>query len=346
MKAILARLVSGAHLTADEAEEAVRTIMAGDATPAQVGAFLTGLRRNGETVEEIVGCARAMRLFVDPVQTSHSLVVDTCGTGGDGRGTFNISTTAAFVVAGAGVPVAKHGNRAASSRSGSADVLEALGIAIDLDPAEVGRCLDAVGIAFLFAQKHHPAMRYAAGPRRELGFRTVFNLLGPLTNPAGAQVQVVGVGSPEFVVPLAEALRQLGSRRALIVHGSDGVDEFTLSGPSRVADSSRSGPDGGPLVYEVTPEEAGLRRAPLEALSGGSPEDNAVITEAVLRGEDTGPRRDVVCLNAAAALLASGRVRDLRAGVLLSVEVIASGGAWEKLCALREFTTASATRGA
>lgn len=334
MKELLARLVQGEHLSEAQAEEAVGIIMRGEATAAQMGAFLTALRCNGESIEEIVGCARAMRAFASVVRCHRPLLVDTCGTGGDDAGTFNISTTAAFVVAGVGIAVAKHGNRAASSRSGSADVLQALGVHIELDPEAVARCLDEVGIGFLFAQRHHTAMRHVGPVRRELGFRTVFNVLGPLTNPAGAQVQVVGVGSAALVLPMAEALRRLGTRRSLVVHGCDGLDEVTLGGSTLVADTSRTGPDGLPVVYEITPEEAGLPRVPRTALAGGDPGVNAAITEAVLRGAP-GPHRDVVCLNAAAALVAADRVADWREGVRLAARAIDDGEAWRKLEDLR-----------
>lgn len=339
MQEFLGKLSAGADLTAEEAEAAMRTIMGGLATPAQIGAFLAALRCKGETVEEIVGCARAMRAFVAPVRSRHGLLLDTCGTGGDGAGTFNISTTAAFVVAGAGLAVAKHGNRAASSRAGSADVLEALGVRVDLDPQAVGRCLDEVGIAFLFAQRHHPAMRHAAQPRRELGFRTIFNLLGPLCNPAGAQVQVIGVPEARLVGPIAEVLRRLGTRRALVVHGSDGLDEITLCGPTQVADTGAAG--GRTETYEISPEAAGLMPAGREDLRGGSAEENAAITLAVLGGAP-GPRRDVVCLNAAAALVAAGAAPDFPGGVALARRVIDGGGAMEKLQSLRAFTRRAA----
>jgi anthranilate phosphoribosyltransferase len=328
----LARLVQRQDLTEAEAEAAMHRIMAGEATPAQVGAFLAALRCKGETVDELLGAARAMRAFAAVVPHHQPLVVDTCGTGGDGRGTFNISTTAALVVAAAGVPVAKHGNRAASSRSGSADVLEALGVRVDLPPEAAGACLDEVGIAFLFAPRHHPAMRHAAGPRRELGFRTVFNLLGPLCNPAGAQVQVVGVPAPEWVRPMAEALQRLGARRALVVHGDGGLDELSVSGPTLVADTV--GPGAEVVEYRVGPEDAGLDRGPLEALRGGSPEENAAIALAVLGGEP-GPRRAVVVLTAAAALWAAGAAPDLAAAARLAEAVIDDGRALAKLEALR-----------
>lgn len=335
MQAILGKLAARVDLSAAEAESAMRVIMSGEASPALIGSFLTGLRCKGETVEELLGCACAMRAFALPVRSRHALLVDTCGTGGDGAGTFNISTTAAIVVAAAGVPVAKHGNRAASSRCGSADVLEALGVRVDLTPAEVGACLDELGIGFLFAQTHHPAMRHVGPARRELGFRTVFNLLGPLCNPAGAQVQLVGVPEEGLLAPLAEVLLRLGTRRALLVHGADGLDELTLGGPTRVVEAVAGG--GSPVVAEVTPESAGLAGAPLGALRGGSAQENAAITLAVLAGE-AGPRQDVVCLNAGAALLAAGAASDLAAGVARAREAIRGGAALRLLEAWRRHT--------
>ncbi len=337
MQAVLAKLAAGGRLGADEAEGAMRTIMAGEATPAQIGAFAALLRHRGETAEEILGCARAMRARAVLVRTRHPLVADTCGTGGDGAGTFNISTTAAFVVAGAGIPIAKHGGRAASSRAGSADVLEALGVRIDLPADAVGRCLDDVGIAFLFAPAHHGAMRHASGPRRELGFRTIFNLIGPLANPAGAQVQLVGVPEAGFVLPMAAALRALGTRRALVVHGGDGLDELTLDGPSLVADTA----DPDLRAREVRAEDAGLPAAPRSALRGGTAAENAAITRAVLSGQ-RGPARDVVCLNAGAALLAAGAAPDLASAVGLAAQVLDDGRAAGRLEALRQRTAALA----
>ena len=331
MQPFLQKLTAGKGLSADEAQAAMDLIFAGEATPAQVGAFLGALRTKGETVEEITGCARSMRAHCTPVVTRHPVVVDTCGTGGDGVGTFNISTTAAFVVAAAGLPVAKHGNRAASSRSGSADVLEALGVRIDLQPEHVGACLDEVGIGFLFAQRLHGAMRHAAGPRRDLGVRTVFNLLGPLTNPAGAQCQVIGVPEAGLVPMIASVLAALGTRHALVVHGQ-GLDELTLTGPSLIAETDAQGL----RTYEVAPEDVGLRRAPRGAIMGGTPAENAEISLAVLRGAK-GPQRDIVCLNAAAALLAGDAVADLRQGVERAQAAIDSGAALRKLEELRAY---------
>lgn len=336
MQPFLQKLTAGKDLSLEEAQAAMDEIFSGQATPAQVGAFLAALRTKGETVDEIAGCARSMRAHATRVATRHPLVVDTCGTGGDGVGTFNISTTAAFVVAAAGLPVAKHGNRAASSRSGSADVLEALGVPIDLAPDQVGACLDEVGIGFLFAVRLHGAMRHAGGVRRELGVRTVFNLLGPLTNPAGAQCQLIGVAEPHLVPMIASVLAALGTRRALVVHGQ-GLDEMTVTGSTLVAEA-----DGrGVRSYEVAPEDVGLARASREQLLGGTPAENAEITLSVLGGA-AGPRRDIVCLNAAAALLAGDVVDDLREGVARAQAAIDSGGAMRKLDELRAYAQAYA----
>jgi anthranilate phosphoribosyltransferase len=329
---ILKKAAAGRHLSEAEAERAMDAIMSGEATQAQIGAFLTALAMKGETPDEIAGCARSMRAHVTRVSSRHPLLVDVVGTGGDGAGTFNISTTAAFVVAGAGLPVAKHGNRAASSRCGSADVLEALGVRLELEAEDLGACLDEVGIAFLFAQRLHRAMRHAAGARSELGFRTVFNILGPLTNPAFAEAQLVGVPQPGLCRILATALAALGSRRALVVHGR-GLDEMTLAGPSLVADAR-----GGHVEeYEVAPEDVGLARCRIEDLRGGDPAENAALLRAVLSGE-RGPRRDVVCLNAGAALVAGGAADSIADGVRAAGEIIDSGRARAKLEALVAFT--------
>lgn len=333
LKRFIAKLVERQHLAAGEAEEAMGVIMEGEATPAQIASFLTALRVKGETVEEITGCARAMRAKATPIRAGNRLVVDTCGTGGDGSGTFNISTTAALVVAGAGLTVAKHGNRSVSSRSGSADVLEALGVRLDLEPAEVEECLDRIGIAFLFAPRLHPAMKHALGPRREMGIRTIFNLLGPLTNPAGAQAQVVGVYHPELTETLGRVLQRLGTVRALVVHGLEGLDEISLSGPTRITEVA----DGQCRTYLLEPEDAGFTRASPGSYAGGDADRNAAITLEILGGEK-GPHRDVVLLNAAAALLAGGAVENLREGVALAASSIDSGRAMAKLEALREFT--------
>lgn len=329
----IAKLACGQSLGEAEAAGSMEEIMGGEATPAQIGAFATALRLKGETVEEIVGLARVMRARATPVRTRRP-VVDTCGTGGDASGTFNISTAAAFVAAGAGLVVAKHGNRAITSRCGSADVLEALGIAIDLGPNEVGRCLDEVGIGFMFAPLYHPAMKHAAGPRREIGIRTVFNILGPLTNPAGAKAQVLGVPSPDLVEKLAAVLLRLGCRHALVVHGGDGVDELSITGPSRVAEVC----EGQLRSYTLSPEECGLERAAPADLRGGGAAENADILRGILAGQIDGGARRVVVLNAAAALVAGDAAPHLQEGVALAVAALDSGRALAKLNGLAAFS--------
>ncbi|MEX2642332.1 MAG: anthranilate phosphoribosyltransferase, partial [Acetobacterales bacterium] len=309
MKPLLARVAGGAPLTEDEAEQAFGIIMSGQATPAQIGAFLMALRVRGETVDEITGAARTMRARALSMQAPAG-AIDTCGTGGDASGTWNISTAAALVAAGAGVPVAKHGNRAMSSKSGSADVLVSLGVNIDADMELVKRCLWDARIGFLMAPRHHSAMRHVGPVRMELGTRTIFNLLGPLANPAGTTRQLCGVFSFEWVKPLAEVLLRLGAERAWIVHGGDGLDELTTTGTSAVAEVR----DGKVSTFEVTPEDAGLPRAKPEQLKGGDAHTNAGALRAVLGGEP-GPYRDIVLLNAAAALVVAGKAADLKEGV-------------------------------
>lgn len=304
----------------------MRAIMAGEATPAQIGGFLVALRMKGETVDEITGFAETMRAFATRVETNRRPLVDTCGTGGDHSGTFNISTTAAFVVAGAGVAVAKHGNRSATSKCGSADVLEALGVHIEALPERVGRCIDHVGIGFLYARSLHSAMKHVAGPRRELGVPTVFNFLGPLTNPAGACGQVVGVFDGTRVAALAGVLANLGTRHAFVVSGGDGLDELTLTGPSKVAEAR----EGTVRVYTVDPAEWGIPAAPLEALKGGDAAQNAAILRGVLEGKP-GPARDVVLLNAAPAIVAGDVAVDWREGIEFAAKSIDSGAALAKL---------------
>lgn len=300
LKAAIAEVINGRSLTFEQAEAAMDAVMTGLATPAQIGSYLTALRMKGETVAEIAGSAQSMRKHVVSVKVDRQIgmLVDTCGTGGDGKHTFNISTTAAFVVAGAGVKVAKHGNRAASSKSGSADVLMALGGNLDLGPQQVADCVETVGIGFLYAIHHHPAMRHAIGPRRELGQRTIFNLLGPLTNPAGATHQVIGVYAPQLTEPLAHVLGELGSTAAYVVHGADGLDEFSTTGINRVSHWW----NGQVETIELDPADLGLTRASLDDFIGGDPAINALITYDILSGQDQGPRRDIVLLNAAAAL--------------------------------------------
>ncbi len=326
MQRTINKLVERQHLESNEAREAMGLIMSNQVTPAQVAAFMTALRMKGETPEEIAGCALAMRDKAVPLSVRRP-VVDTCGTGGDRLGTFNISTTVAFVVAGAGVAVAKHGNRSVSSKSGSADVLEALGVKIDLAPELVERCLAETGIGFLFAPTFHRAMKYAAGPRKELGFRSIFNLLGPLTNPAGAKYQIVGVYQRHLTPVLARALLNIGIQRAMVVHGADGMDEITLTGTTFVSEVR----DGSIRDYQITPEELGLERCTPAELTGGTAEDNAVITKRVLSGEERGPKRQVVLLNAAAALCLCDKAGSLQEGVLLAAEIIDHGLAMAKL---------------
>jgi anthranilate phosphoribosyltransferase len=325
IKDAIAEVINGRSLTLAQAEAAMNDIMNGEATPAQIGSYLTALRMKGETVEEIAGSAKSMRAYVVSVNVGDvaagSMLVDTCGTGGDGKHTFNISTTAAFVVAGAGVKVAKHGNRAASSKSGSADVLMALGGNLNLNAGQVATCIREVGIGFLYAINHHPAMRYAIGPRREIGQRTIFNILGPLTNPAGATHQLLGVYSPDLTELMAETLAKLGSTAAFVVHGADGLDELSTTGLNRVSELR----NGQVKTYTLDPNDLGFSRAALADYAGGTPEENAAITRAILSGSDKSPRRDVVVLNAGAVLaLADG---DLPAGVARAKEAIDSGQA-------------------
>lgn len=301
----IGEVINSHNLTMAQAEEAMNVIMRGEATPAQIGSYLTALRMKGETVDEIAGSAKSMREHVVRVKVplpNGQMLVDTCGTGGDGKHTFNISTTAAFVVAGYGIPVAKHGNRAASSKCGSADLLIALGANLDLTPEQVADCVEEVGIGFLYAVNHHPAMRHAIGPRRELGQRTIFNVLGPLTNPAGATHQLIGVYDPALTEPLARVLAALGSQAALVVHGADGLDELSTTGVNRLSRLAK----GRVETTELDPASLGLVTASLDDLQGGAPEENARISRAILSGVDRGPRRDIVLLNAAAALTLDG----------------------------------------
>ena len=316
---------AGRSLTTEQAASVMEQIMTGEATPAQFGAFVTALRMKGETVDEIVGMARVMREKSLHVRVEGA-VVDTCGTGGDGSGSFNVSTTAAFVAAGAGAKVAKHGNRAMSGSTGSADALEALGVNIDLSPESVSRCIEEVGFGFMFAQRFHPSMRFAAGPRREIGIRTVFNILGPLTNPAGADRQMIGVADPSMARRMAEALGRLGSHRALVVHGTDGMDELSISAPSTVWSL-----EGGEVIEsEVSPERLGLRRAAPESIRADSPESSAAIARGALSGE-TGPARDIALMNAAATLVVADIAGDLIEGVELAARSIDRGAALSRL---------------
>ena len=318
----LRKAAAGEPLSAGEAERALEEIMEGTVDSAVTAALLTALRVRGESVEEIVGFARAMRRFAERVEAPAG-VVDTCGTGGDAKGTINISTAAAFVARGAGVVIAKHGNRAATSQSGSADVLEALGAEIGLGPEEVGRCIEEVGIGFMFARTHHPAMRHVAPVRAELPFRTVFNLLGPLTNPAGARRQLIGVFHRDYVHPVAEALRELGAEKALVVHGADGLDEVTVTGPTLVAEVS----NGSVTEYELSPEQFGLRRHTPDGLLGGDAHLNARVLRDVLSGEERGAARDVILLNAGAGIYVSEIAKTIEEGIRLAEESISSGAA-------------------
>ncbi|KTB48095.1 anthranilate phosphoribosyltransferase [Dehalogenimonas alkenigignens] len=331
IKEAIQNLVSGKSLSADEASAVMGEIMDGAATPAQFGAFVTALRCKGETVEEMVGLARTMRARALPVKSA-SPVVDTCGTGGDGAGTFNISTAAAIIAAACGVKVAKHGNRAMSSRCGSADVLEALGVRINLSPEEAAECLERVGIVFMFAPMFHPAMKHAGPPRKEIGIRTVFNLLGPLCNPAGATAQVIGVPGKDLVLKMAAALRALGGAHALVVHG-DGLDELTVTGPTQVCELI-----GDELNrYTVAPEDVGLSRHSIDAIKGGDAGSNAAAMLRLLEGAP-GALRDASVLNAAAALLVADRVKTMTEGVIMAAEAIDNGWALAKLEKFVEMT--------
>jgi anthranilate phosphoribosyltransferase len=336
MKALLTRVASGEPLDLTEARDAFEIMMSGDATPAQVGGFLMGLRVRGETIDELTGGAQALRERMLKVQAPDD-AIDTCGTGGDASGTFNVSTAAAIVAAACGVPVAKHGNRALSSRAGSADILTALGVNIDADLRLVERAIRGAGIGFMMAPRHHGAMRHVAGARVELGTRTIFNLLGPLANPAGARRQLMGVFALEWVEPIAHVLGQLGAERAWVVHGADGLDELSTTGPSHVAELR----GGRVSTFQVSPEQAGLPRARRDDLRGGDATTNADALRALLDGV-RGPYRDIVVLNAAAALIVAGRVDDLEAGVTRATEAIDSGAAKDVLRGLIAITNEAA----
>ena len=332
IKEAIEKAVSGHSLSLEEAAAVMREIMDGEATPAQLGAFLTALRLKGETAQEIAGMANVMREKALKVQVDGTLV-DTAGTGGDGKGSFNISTAAAFVAAASGLKVAKHGNRAASGSCGSADVLEALGVKIDLGPEGVKRCIEEVGFGFMFAPAFHPAMRYAAPVRREIGIRTVFNILGPLTNPAGAQCQLLGIADSSLGAVMAEALKLTGSQHSLVVHGQDGLDEFTLGANTQVWEVR----DGSINSYTVSPEELDMPRVSVEELKGGDQEQNARILRRLFQGEQ-GPVRDVVLLNSAAVLMIGGKASALRDGIGLARDAIDSGQALNVVDALVELS--------
>lgn len=333
IKEAIGKIVTGTDLGEEEMVAVMNEIMSGQATDAQIGAFITALRLKGETIEEITGAAKVMREKATRVETGTAtgdILVDTCGTGGDASGTFNVSTAAAFVVAAAGVPVAKHGNRSVSSHCGSADVLEALGVNLGLTPEQVGDCVRKVGIGFLFAPALHGAMKYAIGPRREIGIRTIFNILGPLTNPAGANVQVMGVYDAKLTEKLAKVLGRLGSTRAMVVCGEGNLDELTVTGDTKVSELNK----GEVTTYTVRPEDAGLGRATLADLKGGiTPEESAVQLRDIL-SDTAGPRLDMVLINAGAALMIAGKAADLKSGADLARDLINSGAALAKLNAL------------
>jgi anthranilate phosphoribosyltransferase len=347
LKQAIQKVADRNNLSEEEMEAAMEVIMSGQATPAQIGAFITALRLKGETIEEITGAARVMRrkatrirvdngqinIDRDEINLDMETIIDTCGTGGDGTNTFNVSTTTAFVVAGCGLRVAKHGNRSVSSLCGSADVIQSLGVNLDVPPIVVEKCLNQVGIGFLYAPALHSAMKYAIGPRREIGIRTIFNILGPLTNPAGANVQVLGVYKKELTPVLAEVLSKLGSRSAFVVYGEGSLDEISITGKTHVSELK----NGRVATYTIEPEQFGLPRASLNDIRGGDAQENAGIVLSVLQGEP-GPRRDMVLLNAAAALVAAGRAADISDGITQSAEAIDSGRALEKLEGLKAVT--------
>ena len=329
----ISAVVEGLNLTEDKMVQVMDEIMTGGASDAQIGSFITALRMKGETVEEITGAARVMREKAIHIDAGEGTVVDTCGTGGDKSGTFNISTTAAFITAGAGLKVAKHGNRSVSSKSGSADVLKSLGVNIEAEVERVEECLQDIGIGFLFAPLLHGAMKYAIGPRREIGIRTIFNILGPLTNPAGAHCQLMGVYDEKLTHTLATVLANLGSKGAMVVHGMDGLDEITLTKSTKISELK----DGMVTSYECMPEDLGLTRCISDDLKGGDAGENASITINILKGTK-GPKRDISLLNAAAAIVVGGKAADLKDGLVKAAESVDSGAALEKLERLKEIT--------
>ncbi len=330
----ISKLIEKQDLTLQEAEEVMNEIMSGNATDAQIAGFLVSLRLKGETIDEITACAKVMREKASRIKPSNQQeLIDVVGTGGDKSGTFNISTAAAFVTAGAGIPVAKHGNKSVSSKSGSADVLASLGIKIDLDPKQVEKCIDEVGIGYMFAPKFHSAMKYAIGPRKELAVRTVFNILGPLTNPAEAPYELMGVFDESLVEPLSEVLGKLGCKHALVIHGN-GLDEISLNGPTKVAEYK----DGHVETYEIKPTDFGIKLAELKEVQGNSPEDNAKIILDILNNKEKGPKRDIVVLNAAAAIYAAGKAASIKEGIEIAKDSIDSGKALEKLNNLKDWT--------
>ena len=334
MQSAIRAVTEHRDLDPDEMVAVMRAIMTGEATQAQIGGFLVGLRMKGETVAEIAAAASVMRELATHVNTASTPLVDTCGTGGDGASTFNISTVSAFAAAGAGAYVAKHGNRAVSSNSGSADVLEAAGVNLNLSPEQVGQCIDRAGVGFMFAQRHHNAMKHAIGPRREMAVRTIFNLLGPLTNPANAPCQVVGVFSAEWVEPLAKVFAHLGSRHVLVVHGEDGLDEISICAPTQVSELK----DGAVSSYTVTPEQFGLTRADAGELAASSVADSLATLNRVL-DDESGPARDIVTLNAGAAIYVSGLATSLADGIEQAAQSISAGRAKQALLSLVEISS-------
>ena len=333
IKKLISKVVDGIDLTRDEMVACMNEIMTGEATQAQIGSFITALRIKGETVDEITGAAMVMRDKAIKIKIKQDTIIDTCGTGGSGKNVFNVSTAVAFVVSGAGLTVAKHGNRGVSSQCGSADVLKVLGVNIDIAPKKVEECINKIGIGFLFAPLFHSAMKHAIGPRREIGIRTVFNILGPVTNPAGANCQVIGIFRGDLTDAIANVLKNLGTRRAFVVHGADGLDEISISGETRVSELK----DKKVRTYCIKPEDFSIKRARLEDVKGASPEENSEIIKEILAGKK-GPRQDLVLVNASAAIVAGGRAKDFKEGVKIAKESIESGKAKQKLEQLIEFT--------
>ena len=336
IRKMIAKVTEGESLTEEEMRKVISEIMEGKATSAQIASFLTALRMKGETVEEITGCAKEMLNRASSFDLSEDVLVDTCGTGGDGSNTFNISTAVAFVVAGVGLVVAKHGNRALSSRCGSADVLEVLGVKLDISLEKLKECLKRIGIGFLFAPLYHRAMKYALGPRQEIGIRTIFNILGPLTNPLRANVRLLGVYHPSLTEPLARVLKNLGVKGAFVVHGEDGLDEISLSARTRITQLK----EGKIKTYYIKPEDLGMRRVSQEAIRGGDGKENARILRSILEGEEKGAKREIVLLNSAACLVAADMAKDLKEGIEMARESIDSGRAKEKLEMLIALTNA------
>jgi len=335
IKEAIGKVVKGENLTVQEATESMNEIMEGKATPSQIAAFITALRLKGETVEEITGCAKVMREKALHIDTETKTIVDTCGTGGDGTNTFNVSTVTAFVVAGGGLLVAKHGNRSVSSQCGSADVLRTLGVNIDIPVEKTKECLEKVGIGFLFAPLYHSAMKYALPSRREIGIRTIFNILGPLTNPAGANVQVMGVYSPDLTETLAQVLKNLGTRACFVVHGEGSFDEISITSKTKMSQLK----EGKVKTYYIQPEDFGMKSATLEDIRGGDATKNAQIIRKILEGEKS-PRRDIVLLNAGAAFVAADKAKDMKEGIELARQSIDSGKAKKKLEELIQYTNA------